>query len=165
MALKINEHSPSLNLTFRLWLYTIWPIFIKIGCLVLLYSCLQTKWQTDTHTDTQTDKSDHNTPSQNLWRGNKKKVSTDRASMILRKHEQSVLQSFFGFVYYPFTNFVMGYCDHFCLSVCLCVCVSVTLSVNTIKGELSIRYFSKIVRFWWKLVYLFSFRPWTRIFV
>ena len=42
--------------------------------------------------------------------------------------------------YYPFTNFVMGYCDHFCLSVCLCVCVSVTLSVNTIKGELSIRF-------------------------
>ena len=25
---------------------------------------------TDRHTDTETDKSDHNTPSQNLWRGN-----------------------------------------------------------------------------------------------
>ena len=24
---------------------------------------------------------------------------------------------------YPFTNFVMGYCDHFCLSVCVCLSV------------------------------------------
>ena len=42
---------------------------------------------------------------------NKKKVSTDRASMILRKHEQSVFQSlcsiyqhFFGFVYFIICN-------------------------------------------------------------
>ena len=50
---------------------------------------------------------------------------------------------------YPLINFVMGYCDHFCLSVCLsvCVCLCVILSGNTIKGELSIR-------FWWNLVRL-----------
>ena len=42
---------------------------------------------------------------------NKKKVSTDRASMILRKHEQIVLQSlcsiyqhFFGIVYFIICN-------------------------------------------------------------
>ena len=73
MALKINGHSSSLNLTFRLWLYTIWPNFIKIGCLVLLKSCLRKKWHTDRQTHGQTDKSDHNNPSQNLWRGKKKK--------------------------------------------------------------------------------------------
>ena len=75
MARKINGHSPSSNLTFRLWLYTIWPNFIKIEWFVLELSCLRTKWHThthrDTHTHTQTDKSDHNTPSQNLWRGKK----------------------------------------------------------------------------------------------
>ena len=32
-----------------------------------------------------------------------------------------------GVNFYPFTNFVMGYCDHFCLSVCVCVCVCVSL--------------------------------------
>ena len=53
--------------------------------------------------------------------------------------------------HYPFTNFVIGYCDHFCLSVCLSVCVSVclcvTFSVNTITQE-------RIIRFWWNLVRL-----------
>ena len=63
---------PSLNFTFRLWFYTIWPYFIKIRSLVLLDSCLQTKRHRNI--DTQTDKSDHNKSSQNLWRGKKKYI-------------------------------------------------------------------------------------------
>ena len=37
-------------------------------------------------------------------------------------------------VFFPMSNFVKGYCDHFCLSVSVCVCHF----VDTIKGELSI---------------------------
>ena len=58
---------------------------------------------------------------------------------------------FFYLIFLPLHIKCEGYCDHFCLSVCLslcvCVCVCVTLSVNTIKGEPSIR-------FWWNLVRL-----------
>ena len=60
------------------------------------------------------------------------RIFISNAKLVLKYHLHDMI------VHYPFTNFVMGYCDHFCL--CVCVCVSVTLSVNTIKGELSIRF-------------------------
>ena len=55
VALKINRHSPSSNLTFRSWLYTIWSNFIKSD------ADKATHKQTETHIHTQTYKSDHNT--------------------------------------------------------------------------------------------------------
>ena len=43
---------------------------------------------------------------------NKKKVSTDRASMILRKHEQSVLQSLYSIYKNFFDLFISLYAIH-----------------------------------------------------
>ena len=91
VILKIKGHSPSLNLTFWLWLYIIWLNFIQINSS----SCYRVYRQIDTHTDIQTDR------------------QIDRQTKVITISHHKICEGVINFIYIPqlkYKQFIISHC-------------------------------------------------------